>query len=53
LYSILVVVGSTCLLQVTITKKRLVGSNSQVYQYYDNLHSRLSADFQRRAFLFK
>ena len=31
-------------------KKRFVGSNSQVYYYYDNLHSRLSADFQHRAF---
>jgi len=38
---------------VTITKKRFLGSNSQVYYYYENLHSRLSAHFQRRAFLFK
>jgi len=38
---------------VTVTKKRFVGSSSQVYLYYDNLHSRQSADFQRRAFLFK
>jgi len=36
-----------------ITKKRFVGSNSQVYYYYENLHSRFSAHFQRRAFLFK
>jgi len=38
---------------VTITKKHFVGSNSQVYYYYKNLHSRLSAHFQRRAFLLK
>jgi len=37
---------------VTITKKRFVGSNSQVYYYYENLHSRLSAHFQHRAFIF-
>jgi len=37
---------------VTITKKRFVGSSSQVY-YYDNLHSRLSADFQHRPLIFK
>jgi len=37
---------------VAITEKRFVGSNSQVY-YYDNLPSRLSADFQCREFLFK
>jgi len=34
-------------------KKRLIGSNSQVYRDYDNLHSAQSADFQRRAFVFK
>jgi len=34
-------------------KKRFGGSNSQVYLYYDNLHSTLSVDFQRRAFLSK
>jgi len=38
---------------VTITKKRFVGSNNQAYYYYDNLHSAQSADFQRKAFLFK
>ena len=38
---------------VTITRKRFVVSNSQVYWYYDNLHSAQSADFQRRVFLFK
>jgi len=38
---------------VTITKIRFVGSTSQVYCYYDNLHSRLSAYFQCRAILFK
>jgi len=38
---------------VTITKKRFVGSSSHVYLYYDNLHNAKSADFQRRAFLFK
>ena len=36
---------------VKITKKRFVGSNSQVYLHYGNLHRRLSAHFQRRAFL--
>jgi len=38
---------------VTITKKRFVGSNSQVYSYYNSLHSRLSTYFQRKEFLFK
>jgi len=35
----------------TIKKINFVGSNSQAY--YDNLHKRLSADFQSRALLFK
>jgi len=34
---------------VTITKKCFVGSNSHVH----NLHSALSADFQRRTLLYK
>jgi len=38
---------------VAITQKRFVGSNSQVYWYYDNLHGAQFTDFQRRAFLFK
>jgi len=38
---------------VTITIKRFVGSNSQLYKYYDNLQSAQSTDFQGRAFRFK
>ena len=37
---------------VTMTKKRFVGSNSQVYYYYENLDSSLSAHFQNAGYFF-
>jgi len=37
---------------VPITKKRFVGGNSQGYQYCDNSHSRLSADFSTQGISF-